>query len=132
MGQGVVHIPASNINHTYCMWSEVELTCYYMNLFVSDLQRVIIGATYKRDDKQRQPTCWAEDSHVSIVYLYMSCVKAKNTIESLLTDIGQCCKEMPLTSKALWRHRMCCSSARQQLSAYFTEKFEVTCSSVWL
>ena len=57
------------------MWSEVELTCYYMNLCVSDLQRVIIGATYKRDDKQRQPTCWAEDSHVSMVYLYMSCVQ---------------------------------------------------------
>ena len=40
----------------------------------------------------RQPTCWAEDGHATIVYLYLSCVRAKNTVQSLLRDVGRCCK----------------------------------------
>ena len=62
---------------------------------------------------QRQPTCWAEDGHATIVYLYLSCVRAKNTAQSLLKDVGQCCKEALLPSKALWRHGMGCSAASQ-------------------
>ena len=52
-------------------------------------------------------------SHGTIVYLYLSCVRAKNTLQSLLRDVGQCCKEVPLPSKALWRHGMHCSAASQ-------------------
>ena len=33
---------------------------------------------------QKQPTCWAEDGHATVVVLYLSCVGAKNTGESLL------------------------------------------------
>ena len=64
---------------------------------------------------QRQPTCWAEDSHATIVYryMYLSYVRAKNTAQSLLRDVGLCCKEAPLPSKALWRDGMCCSAASQ-------------------
>ena len=35
----------------------------------------------------------AKDGHPTIVYLYLSCVGAKNIVESLLRDISQCCKE---------------------------------------
>ena len=62
---------------------------------------------------QRQPTCWAEDSHATIVYLYLSCVRANNTLQSLLRDVGQCCKEALSPSIALWRDGMCCTAAIQ-------------------
>ena len=62
---------------------------------------------------QRQPTCWAEDGHATIVYLYLGCVRAKNTAQSLLRDVGRCGKEAPLPSKVLWRHGMCCIAASQ-------------------
>ena len=31
------------------------------------------------------------------------------TPQSLLTDVGYCCKKVPLPSKVLWTHGMCCS-----------------------
>ena len=60
-------------------------------------------------NKGCQPTCWAEDSHATIVYLYLSCVRAKNTTQSLLRDTSRCCNEVLLPSKVLWRYGMCCS-----------------------
>ena len=39
-------------------------------------------------------TSKAEDGHATIVYLYLSCVGAKNTTESLLRDasvVKKCC-----------------------------------------
>ena len=36
-----------------------------------------------------------KDGHAAIVYLYLSCVRAMNTVQSLLRDIGRCCKEVP-------------------------------------
>ena len=36
-------------------------------------------------------TDWAEDGHASIVYLYLSCVGAKNTRQSLLRYVGRHC-----------------------------------------
>ena len=35
---------------------------------------------------QRQSTSWAEDGRATIVYLYLSCVGAKNAVQSLLRD----------------------------------------------
>ena len=42
---------------------------------------------------QWQPTCWAEDGRATILCLYLSCVKAtcKNTAQSVLSDVDQCC-----------------------------------------
>ena len=61
---------------------------------------------------------WAEDGHANIVHLYLSCVGVKNIAQSLLRDVGRCCKEAPLPSKAQWTHGMCCSAARQSLSVH--------------
>ena len=47
----------------------------------------------------------------TILYLYLSCVRAKNTMQSLLTDVSWYRNEVPLPSKVLWRHVMCCSAA---------------------
>ena len=82
---------------------------------------MLIGANGHHVEVQKEPTCWAEDGHATIVYQYLSCVRARNTAQSLLRDVGWCCKEAPLPSKALWRHVMCCSTASQSLSAHFTE-----------
>ena len=48
-----------------------------------------------------------------LLCICMSCVRAKNTVQSLLRDVGQCCKEAALPSKALWRHGTCCSVVSQ-------------------
>ena len=37
---------------------------------------------------QRQPTYWTDDGHAAIMYLYLSCVRAKNTAQSLLRDVS--------------------------------------------
>ena len=54
---------------------------------------------------QRQPTNWA-DVHATHLYL-----GTKNTAQSLLRDVAQCCREVPLPSKALWTDEMCCTVA---------------------
>ena len=52
--------------------------------------------------------------------LCVYCIKNKNSTQSVLRDISRCCKEVPLPSKTLLRHGMCCSAASLQLSVHFT------------
>ena len=51
----------------------------------------------------------------------------------LLRDISWCCKEVPLPSKVLWRHGMCCSAAslsKPVAKCALHLSIKVTCSSV--
>ena len=48
-----------------------------------------------------------------LVYLHLSCVEGKNTVQRLLRDVGWCCKEVLLPSKALWMHEVCHNVASQ-------------------
>ena len=44
-------------------------------------------------------TGWAEDGYAAIVYLYLSCLEAKNTTQSLLKDVSS--KDVMLPSKSV-------------------------------
>ena len=64
-----------------------------------------------------------------LILLYLSCVGAEYTTQSLLRDISRCYKEVPLPSNTLWWHGMCCSAASQKLSVHFSEVSKMTGSS---
>ena len=72
---------------------------------------------------------WAvrcKDSAKPCMLLYLNCIRNKNSTQSLFRDISQCCwccKEALLLSKALWRHGMCCSAVRLQLSVHTVKRF---------
>ena len=55
----------------------------------------VAQAIFNADWLGRQCACYC--------YHYLSYVGAKNTMQSLLEDIGRCCKEVP---KVLWMHMM--------------------------
>ena len=88
-----------------------NIGCLQMNSI-----QVATGAMCRQDDKQKQLTCWTEDGHATIVYLYLSCVKAKNTTQSLLRDVVQS------AVKKQHCHQMCCGGMRctvvQQACSY--------------
>ena len=53
--------------------------------------------------------------------------KVCSTVQSLLRDIGWCCKKGPLPSKVLWMHWMCCNVVSLYI-AKCTLHYKVTCS----
>ena len=58
-------------------------------------------------------TPWVEHGHTTIVYLYLSCVGAKNTTQSLSERHQLVLWRSAVAIKSTAAHGMCCSAASQ-------------------